>query len=91
MRLVDNTFGGRFADGPRAIFDALGRAHAHVWVADGAHRHALPEAVPTVELGTPEGVAVREAADVDVVKTQTEPDRQLAGTHAAAPGTTTRL
>jgi hypothetical protein len=89
--LVRNTSGGRFSDGPRPIFDAPGREHEHAGLPDGAHRHAFPEAARTVEPARPEGVAAREAADVVVVKTQTEPDRQLARTHAVAPGTTTRL
>lgn len=72
MRFVYNSFAGRFSDSPKAIFDALGPEHEHVWLADPAHRETFPADVRTVDLGTPESVAALEAADIVVANTHTE-------------------
>jgi CDP-glycerol glycerophosphotransferase len=75
MRFVYNSFAGRFADSPRAIYEQLirsGGEHEHVWLADPAHRAGFPDDVPTVEFGTPESVERVEAADVLVANTHTE-------------------
>jgi CDP-glycerol glycerophosphotransferase len=66
---------GRFADSPRAIYEALlrvGGDHEHVWLADPARLSSFPAEVATVELASDEGVAALEAADVVVANTHTE-------------------
>src|SRR4051794_423482 len=75
MRLVYNSFAGRFSDSPRAIYHELmrrGDDHRHVWLADPAHAASFPAGVETVALGTPEAVAQLEAADVVLANTHTE-------------------
>jgi CDP-glycerol glycerophosphotransferase len=72
MRFVYNSFAGRFSDSPRAIFEALGPGHEHVWLADPVHRESFPAGVQTVELGSAEGIAALESADVLVANTHTE-------------------
>jgi CDP-glycerol glycerophosphotransferase len=72
MRFVYNSFAGRFSDSPRAIFEALGPEHEHVWLADPVHQGSFPDGVETVELGSAESIAALESADVVVANTHTE-------------------
>ena len=74
MRIVWNSFHGRFSDNPRALWEQLaGRPDLeHVWLADPAHRSAFPADVHTVDITTPEAVAVLESADLLVANTHTE-------------------
>ena len=71
MRVVWNAFNGRYADNPRALYEALGARRAtcgggeeHVWLADPRHAAAFPPDVTTAPIGTPEAVAALESADV---------------------------
>ena len=75
MRLVYNSFEGRYSDSPRALYEALRRRgddHEHVWLADPAHAQGFPAGVATVAYGSPEGRAALEAADVLIANTHTD-------------------
>ncbi|HEV3000688.1 MAG TPA: CDP-glycerol glycerophosphotransferase family protein [Solirubrobacteraceae bacterium] len=75
MRVVYNSYEGRFSDSPRAICEALGArgdGYEHVWLTDPAHRDGFPAGVATVEYGTPESIAALESADVVVANTHTD-------------------
>ena len=76
MRIVYQSFGGRYSDNPRALYEALTRGGdagiEHVWLAEPAHLAAFPPGAQTVEYGSPEGVALLESADALVANTHTE-------------------
>jgi len=75
LRIVYNSFAGRFSDSPRAIYDALirgGADHGHLWLSDAAHAASFPAHVETVEMGSEESIAALEAADLLVANTHTE-------------------
>ncbi len=75
VRLVYNSFAGRYSDSPRAVYERLvadGGEHEHVWLADPAHAHTFPGDVITVPVGGPECVAALESADALVANTHTE-------------------
>ncbi|WP_299036745.1 CDP-glycerol glycerophosphotransferase family protein [uncultured Pseudokineococcus sp.] len=72
MRVVYNSFGGRYADNPRAVHEALlarGDGAEHVWLLDERHRAGFPDGVATVGIGTPEAEDVLRRADVVVANT----------------------
>ena len=67
MKVVYNSYGGRYSDNPRAIYELLvGRdeGHNHVWLADPLHLH-----------GFPAGAELRRA--LALVKTRSELDELL--------------
>jgi CDP-glycerol glycerophosphotransferase len=74
MRIVWNSFHGRFSDNPRALYEHLAHDEGmdHVWLADAAHRDAFPPGVVTVDVDGPEAAVVLEAADLVVANTHTE-------------------
>jgi CDP-glycerol glycerophosphotransferase len=74
VRIVYNSFGGRFSDNPRVLYDALRRSgdHEHVWLRAAGHEDSFPAGVATVEAGGPECVATLEACDLLVANTHTE-------------------
>ena len=76
MRVVYNSFEGRFSDTPRSVYAALkatGRpGDGHVWLADPAHRDGFPPDVETVVYGSPESIEALESADVLVANTHTD-------------------
>jgi len=77
MKVVYNSFGGRYSDSPRAIHAALvGEVQGleHVWLSDPAHRHGFPAGMRTVAYGGPDCVAALESADVLVSNTHLELD-----------------
>ena len=77
MKVVWNSFNGRWSDNPRALYEALtsrGGAEEHVWLADPRHAAAFPADVPTVPIGTPAAVAALESADVLVANTHIQLD-----------------
>lgn len=77
MRVVYNSFNGRYADNPRAIHRGLrrtGAAYEHVWLADPQHAAAFPANVTTVPIGSPQGLAALENADLVIANTHTDLD-----------------
>ena len=78
MRIVYNSYNGRYSDNPRAIHQGLlrrGDDHEHVWLADDRHLSGFPPGVSTARIASPEGVAALESADVLVANCHTDLDR----------------
>ncbi|RKS73821.1 CDP-glycerol glycerophosphotransferase [Motilibacter peucedani] len=79
MQIVWNSFGGRYSDNPRALYEAL-LAHPgaagfrHTWLSDPLHAGGFPEGTPQVAHGSPESVAALESADLVVSNTHIELD-----------------
>ena len=77
MKIVYNSFEGRYADNPRALYEALrardgdGR-HEHLWLADPAHAVGFPADVQTAAYGTPEGLDALQSADILIANTHTD-------------------
>jgi CDP-glycerol glycerophosphotransferase len=77
MKIVYHSFGGRYSDNPRAVYESLlARAHEaeHVWIAAPGHIHGFPDGTTTVMSGTPECVQALESADIVVSNTHLEMD-----------------
>ncbi len=77
MKVVYNSFAGRYSDSPRAIYEALverGDDLEHVWLADPDHLDAFPASVTTVPFAGAEGVRALESADVLVSNTHVDRD-----------------
>jgi len=77
MRVVYNSFNGRYADNPRALHQGLLRAgggHEHVWLADPRHAATFPGNVRTVPIASPRGRAALEVADLVVANCHTDLD-----------------
>ena len=77
MRVVYNSFNGRYADNPRAIFEALRRSRPdaeHVWLAARQHAGTFPADVATVPILSPQASAALESADVVVANCHTDLD-----------------
>ena len=74
MRIVYNSFGGRFSDNPRVLYDALRASgdHEHVWLVEPGHEESFPAGIGKVETGSPECVAALESCDLLVANTHTE-------------------
>ena len=74
MRIVWNSFHGRYSDNPRALYEALGdRADLeHVWLQDLDHAAAFPPGTTTVDINGPEAGRTLESADLLVANTHTE-------------------
>lgn len=77
MKIVYNSYYGRYSDNPRAIYRCLrarGPAYEHVWLADPRHAETFPAEVPRVRIASPDAVAALESADVVVANTHTDLD-----------------
>jgi len=75
VRLVYNSFYGRYSDSPRAVFERLldiGGDHTHVWLVGEGHEHGFPAGCDTVPIGGADCVAALESADVVVSNTYLE-------------------
>ena len=74
MRIVWNSFHGRFSDNPRALWERLADRDdlEHVWLADPVHEAAFPDGVRTVDITSADAVAALESADLLVANTHTE-------------------
>ena len=74
MRIVYNSFHGRYSDSPRAVFERLsGRDDLEqLWLADPAHAHTFPSDVLSVDIESPEAGRVLGSADLVIANTHTE-------------------
>ncbi len=74
MKIVYNSFHGRFSCNPRALYEKLvDRPDTeHVWLADPAHAAAFPPGVTTVDINGPGARETLESADLLVANTHTE-------------------
>ncbi len=77
VKVVYNSFNGRYSDNPRALHRALlarGGDDEHVWLADPGHRDAFPAGVRTVRIASKAAVAALESTDVLVANCHTDLD-----------------
>jgi CDP-glycerol glycerophosphotransferase len=77
MKIVYSSYGGRYSDNPRAIYEFLSardQCHNHVWLLDPLHQHGFPAGLNTVPFGTPECLQALETADVVISNTHIELD-----------------
>ena len=76
MRIVYDSFHGRYSDNPRALFERLRDRPGieHVWLADPPHAETFPADVPTVSIDSPEAVDVLNGADLVIANTHVEVD-----------------
>src|SRR4051812_32236171 len=74
MRIVWNSFHGRYSDNPRALFERLADRDGleHVWLADPAHAAAFPPGAVTVDVDGPEATEALRVADLLIANTHTE-------------------
>jgi CDP-glycerol glycerophosphotransferase len=74
MRIVWNSFHGRFSDNPRALWEKVAESRhlEHIWLADAAHLASFPSGVLTVDINGPHARQALESADVVVANTHTE-------------------
>jgi CDP-glycerol glycerophosphotransferase len=75
MRVVHQSFEGRYSDNPRALYERWLRERpgdSHTWLADPTHRSTFPADVATVAPYTAECVAALEAADLVIANTHTD-------------------
>jgi CDP-glycerol glycerophosphotransferase len=84
MRIVYNSFHGRYADNPRAVHERLAgrRSLDQVWLADARHADSFPSETNTVAIDSHEAVRLLESADLVIANTHTEID------WVKGPGTT---
>jgi CDP-glycerol glycerophosphotransferase len=77
VRIVYNSFNGRYSDSPRVVHEAVrarGDRHEHVWLCDPAFAADFPAGTATVPIDTPEAVAALESADLVVSNSHLEMD-----------------
>ncbi len=77
MRVVYNSYNGRYSDSPRAIHAALlarGDAIEHLWLRDSAHGAGFPDGTASVPPDSDETVAALESADVIISNSHIELD-----------------
>lgn len=77
MRIVYHSFGGRYSDNPRTIYETLATSRhglTHAWLCDPAHAHGFPPAADTVPMGGDAARQALESADVVVSNTHIELD-----------------
>ncbi|MFB9315170.1 CDP-glycerol glycerophosphotransferase family protein [Nocardioides plantarum] len=76
MRIVYQSFGGRYSDNPRVLFEALRDRPdiEHVWLGDQGHRAGFPDDVEVVDIAGPDARATLESADLLIANTHTEVD-----------------
>jgi len=77
VKIVYNSFNGRYSDSPRAIHEAAlarGDAHEHVWLVDPAFTGEFPAGTVTTPIYTSEAVAALESADLIVSNSHLEMD-----------------
>jgi CDP-glycerol glycerophosphotransferase len=69
VRVVWNSFNGRYSDNPRVLYEAMRREadiHHHVWLSSDRHAATFPHDTATVPIGTPAASAALESADLVV-------------------------
>ena len=71
MRIVYDSFEGRYSDNPRALYEWLQPRvpGEHIWMSDARHLGSFPPDTITVPHGSAEAVAALESADLVVANT----------------------
>jgi CDP-glycerol glycerophosphotransferase len=84
MKVVYNSFDGRYSDSPRVLYETYAEQYPgeHVWLADDAHLHGFPAGTWTVPIDSAAAVEALESADLVVSNTHLEME------WTKAPGTT---
>jgi CDP-glycerol glycerophosphotransferase len=84
VRIVYNSFHGRYSDNPRALYQALRDRPGleHVWLTDSRHRAGFPDDATTVDIDGPDARDALESADLVIASSHTEVDWEK------GPGTT---
>ena len=75
VRVVYNSFQGRYSDNPRAIYEWLLQNRPgieHIWFVDPQHGHGFPAGVTSVVAGSEECRAALESADLIIANTHIE-------------------
>jgi len=74
MKVVYNSFDGRYSDSPRVLYETYRDQYPgeHVWLADPAHLHGFPAGTSSVPVSGPASVAALESADLVVANTHIE-------------------
>jgi CDP-glycerol glycerophosphotransferase len=75
MKVVHQSFEGRYSDSPRAIYErwVLERpGDSHIWFADPAHRSTFPDDVATVVPYSSDCLDALESADLLIANTHTD-------------------
>ena len=77
VKIVYNSFNGRYSDSPRVIHEALlarAERHEHVWLSEPESEGQFPDGTATVPIYTPAAVAALESADLVVSNSHLEMD-----------------
>jgi len=77
LKVVYNSYNGRFSDSPRALYETLraqGIGDEHVWLQDPHHAATFPPDTRTVAIATQESVAALESADLLISNTHIQLD-----------------
>jgi CDP-glycerol glycerophosphotransferase len=85
VRIVYQSYEGRYSDSPRVLHAALARRYPHaehVWLADPAHAGDFPPGTATVQYASEEACSLLESSDLLVANTHTDfewdkPDRTV--------------
>ena len=74
MRVVYNSFHGRYSDSPRAVYERLDGARGveHVWLADPDHAAGFRSDARLVDITSPEAGSALDSSDVVIANTHTE-------------------
>lgn len=84
MKIVYNSYNGRYCDSPRTFYEALIEQrdpHEHVWLMDVDHKEFFPPGASVVPIYTPAAVQALESADLVVSNSHLEMDwRKRPGT-----------
>jgi CDP-glycerol glycerophosphotransferase len=77
MKVVYNSFSGRFSDNPRALFHHLQATvpgSEHCWLVDRRHAAGFPAGTDMVAIDSPEAIRTLESADLVIANTHIELD-----------------
>jgi CDP-glycerol glycerophosphotransferase len=74
VKIVYNSFHGRYGDNPRAVYERLATipGQEHVWLAHDEHLAGFPPGVDTVDIDSPRAAQALESADLVIANTHTE-------------------
>jgi CDP-glycerol glycerophosphotransferase len=74
MKVVYNSFDGRYSDSPRVLYETYRDQYPgeHVWLADPAHLQGFPRGTSTVPIDSPAAVELLGSADLVVANTHLE-------------------
>jgi CDP-glycerol glycerophosphotransferase len=77
LKIVYNSWYGRYSDNPKAVYEALlrrGDPHEHVWLADPQREGGFPAGMTTVAIDSPAAIEALESADLVISDVHIELD-----------------